>query len=208
MNNSPGVQLLAEELGVEAEHIAHALEIATDTLAAVHTSRIADMTAQQYRRLNRRDHHAVAIVANLAMRHAGRIDDAHTLMSVYKTSAGINPHHTISRKGVGTRPEHHSHTYVQQVIRILQAADLPPVHTDGTRELRPGFRIIPGCEQLPGWVYIAPDPDCDSRSGFAGGRRGYLRVMRWAKWGVIDQPITDDLWAAVHPDHLTKPNPS
>ncbi|MDT9689560.1 hypothetical protein Q5762_14675 [Streptomyces sp. P9(2023)] len=209
MTHSRGIQTLSEQIGVEPDHVAHALRLASRTFAAIQTTHFRDMTADQFRRLIGSDRHAVAIVANLAMRHAKRIEDAQILMSVYKASSGIAPHRPVIRKGVGTLPEYRDHAYVRQAIHILQAADLPPIHTDGTHELRPGFQVMPGCDDLPGWLFIAPDPDAEARTGFAGGRLGYLAVMRWAGWGVITEPLTDDhLWAVCHPDYRNNPFPS
>ncbi|MET8677047.1 hypothetical protein ABZW18_05460 [Streptomyces sp. NPDC004647] len=208
MTHSRGIQTLSEQIGVEPDHVAHALRLASRTFAAIQTTHFRDMTADQFRRLIGSDRHAVAIVANLAMRHAKRIEDAQILMSVYKASSGIAPHRPVIREGVGTLPEYRDHAYVRQAIHILQAADLPPIHTDGTHELSPGFQVMPGCDDLPGWLFIAPDPDCEDRPGFAGGRLGYLAVMRWAGWGVITEPLADGLWAVCHPDYRNNPFPS
>lgn len=130
-------------------------------------------------------------------------------MDVYKASEGVAAHRATIRKGFGAHPAHHDNPFVQQVIRILQAADLPPVHIDGIHALHPGFQVLPGCDGgLPGWVFIVPDPDCEDRSGFAGGRLGYLAVMRWAGWGVITEPLDNDLYATCHPDYRHQPFPS
>ncbi|MBT2366202.1 hypothetical protein J7E88_13000 [Streptomyces sp. ISL-10] len=209
MTYGRGVQLLSEQIGVEPDHVARALRIATRTHAAIQATRYGQLTAEQFRRLIDNDHYTVAIVGNLAMRLAGRIEDAHLLMDVYKASVGATVHRPVIREGVGTLPQFHNHPRVQQVIRILQAADLPPIHTDGTRELAPGFQVDPGCEdEMPGWVFIQPDPDAEHRTGFAGGRLGYLAVMRWAGWGVITEPLPGGLWAACHPDYRNNPFPS
>lgn len=209
MTYSRGVQLLSEQIGVEPDHVARALRIAARMHAVIQARQYSQMTAEQFRRLIVTDQYTVAIVGNLAMRFAGRVEDAHLLMDVYKASVGAIVHRPVIGEGVGTLSEFHGHARVQHAIRILQAADLPPIHTDGTRELRPGFQVMPGCEdELPGWVFIQPDPDADYRPGFAGGRLGYLAVMRWAGWGVITERLPGGLWAACHPDYRDDPFPS
>ncbi|NEW72566.1 hypothetical protein [Streptomyces rhizosphaericus] len=201
MNHSRGVHLLAELIDVDPSHVARAVSTAARAHRAIHESCLHELTGEQLRRLVERDRFALAIVANLAMRFAGRSEDAMLLMDIYRASVGTQAHPMPIRKGVGTRPEHHDHPYVQRAIRILQAAGLPPLHTDGIHALRWGFQVQPAAEELPGWIFINPDPDCDERTGFAGGRRGYLAVMRWAGWGVITEPVYEGLLAAVHPDH-------
>ncbi|MCR8573054.1 hypothetical protein [Streptomyces sp. Isolate_219] len=208
MTYGRGVQLLSEQIGVDPDHVARALHIATRTHAAVQAVRYGEMTAEQFRRLIVTDQHTFAIVGSLAMRFAGRIEDAHLLMAIYKASIGATVHHPVIRAGEGTLPDLHGHAHVQHAIRILQAAGLPPIHTDGTHELRPGFQVMPGCDdELPGWVLMHPDPDADYRPGFAGGRVGYLAVMRWAGWGVITEHLTGGLLAACHPDYRDNPFP-
>ncbi|MEU0722906.1 hypothetical protein [Streptomyces sp. NPDC006140] len=208
MSYSRGVQTLADHIGVDPAHVARALRVASHAHAAIRASHFSHMTDEQFRRLMGSDRHAVAVVANLAMRFAGRIEDALLLMDVYHASEGIKAPRLVIREGVGTLPEYHGHPHVQQAIRILQAADLPPIVTDGTHELRPGFQVMPGCDDFPGWIFIAPDPECDDRQGFAGGRLGYLAVLRFAGWGVITEPMPQGLWAAVHPDYRNNPFPS
>ncbi|MET8681727.1 hypothetical protein ABZW18_30125 [Streptomyces sp. NPDC004647] len=206
MNYSQGIQVLSAQIGVDPSHVARALRVASQTHAAIRVSHFSHLTDEQFKHLIGGDRYVVAIVANYAMRFAGRIEDAQLPMDVYKASTGATAHRRIIRKGVGTLPEHHNHPHVQQAISILQAADLPPIHTDGTHELRPGFQVMPsGEDKLPGWVLIAPDPDADDRGGFAGGRLGYLAVMRWAGWGVITEPLPGGLWAACHPDYRNTP---
>jgi hypothetical protein len=205
MPHSRGVRTLADHIGVEPEHVARALRATSRAHAAIRANHFTHLTEEQYLRLTGSDRHAVAVVANLAMRFAGRIEDALLLMDVYHASQGAKPPRLVIRKGVGTLPEHHNHPHVQQPIQILQAASLPPIVTDGTHELRPGFQVLPGTEELPGWVFIAPDPHCEDRNGFAGGRLGYLAVLRFAGWGVITEPMPQGLWAAVHPDYRNNP---
>ena len=201
MTHNRGIHLLADHIGVEPEHVARALRVAARAHAVIRANYFSHLTDEQFRRLMGSDRHAVAIVANLAMRFAGRIEDALLLMDIYHASEGTKAPRLVIRKGVGTLPEHHDHPHVQHAIRILQAAGLPPIVTDGTHELRPGFQVLPSCDDLPGWIFIAPDPDCDYRTGFAGGQLGYLAVMRFAGWGVITEPMPLGLWAAVHPDY-------
>jgi hypothetical protein len=209
MTYTQGIQVLSAQIGVGPSHVARALRLASRTHAAIRASRYSHLSDEQFKRLIGGDRYVVAIVANYAMRFAGRIEDAQLLMDIYKASTGATAHRPRIRKGVGTLPEYHDHARIQQAISILQAADLPPIHTDGTHELRPGFQVMPGCEdKLPGWVLIAPDPHADDRGGFAGGRLGYLAVMRWAGWGVITEPLPDGLWAACHPDYRSNPFPS
>lgn len=208
MDYTQGIQFIAAQIGVDPSHVARALRVASRTHAAIHASRFSHLTHDQFNHLMGGDRFVVAIVANYAMRLAGRIEDAQLLMDVYKASTGATVHRSIVRKGVGTLPEHHDHPHVQQAITILQAADLPPIHTDGTRELRPGFQVIPASGDLPGWIFINPDPHCDNRGGFAGGRLGYLAVMRWAGWGVITENVYGGLWAACHPAYRNNHFPS
>jgi hypothetical protein len=209
MNYTPGIQVLSAQIGVDPSHVARALRFASRTHAAMRASRFSHLSDEQFKRLIGGDRYVVAVVANYAMRFAGRIEDAQLLMDVYKASTGTTAHRPVIRKGFGTLPDHHDHPHVQQAIRILQAADLPPIHTDGVHELRPGFQVMPSCEdELPGWVLIAPDPEADDRVGFAGGRLGYLAVMRWAGWGVITAPLPGGLWAACHPAYRNNPFPS
>ncbi|ORT54281.1 hypothetical protein [Streptomyces sp. CB03238] len=209
MTHTRGVQLLSEQIGVDVEHVARAFRIASTTHAAIRASRYSHLTDDQFRRLIGQDRYVIAVVANLAMRSAGRIEDALLLMDVYKASENATEHRLHIRPGVGTLPEYHDHPHVQQAIRILQAANLPPIVTDGTRELRPGFQVMPGCDdELPGWVFINPDPACQERTGFAGGDLGYLAVMRWAGWGVITERLPGGLYAACHPDHRDNPFPT
>ncbi|MGW7572357.1 hypothetical protein [Streptomyces sp. NPDC054765] len=209
MTYGRGVKLLSDQLGVDPDHVARALRIAARTNVAVQAVCYGDMTTEQFRRLIVTNRHTVAIVGNLAMRFAGRIEDAHLLMNIYKASVGATLHHPVIRPGDGTLPQFHDHAHVQHAIRILQAADLPPIHTDGTHELNAGFGVMPPCEdELPGWVFIQPDPDAEHRRGFAGGRLGYLAVMRWAGWGVITEDVYGGRWAACHPDYRDNPFPS
>ncbi|MBC9724926.1 hypothetical protein [Streptomyces sp. TRM68367] len=208
MTYTRGIQTLANHIGTEPEYVARALRTASRAHAVIRANQFQHMTDEQFRRLMGGDRHVVAVVANLALRFAGRIEDALLLMDIYHASQGTKPPRQVIRKGVGTLPEHHDHPHIQQVIRILDAAGLPPIVTDGTYQLRPGFQVLPTCDELPGWVLIAPDPDCDDRTGFAGGRLGYLAVMRWAGWGVITEPMPAGLWAVVHPDYRNDPFPS
>ncbi|OIJ97804.1 hypothetical protein BIV25_13440 [Streptomyces sp. MUSC 14] len=200
-----GIQILADHIGVDPEHVALALRAASRSHAVIRANNFAHLTPEQYLNLTGSDRHAVAVVANLAMRFAGRIEDALLLMDIHHASQGTKAPRLAIREGVGTLPEHHDHAHVQQAIRILQAAGLPPIVTDGTHELRPGFQVLPGSSELPGWVFVAPDPECDDRRGFAGGQLGYLAVMRFAGWGVITEPMPHRLWAAVHPDYRNNP---
>lgn len=208
MPHTTGVQLLAREIGVDVEHVAHALRFVAKTHTALRASRYSHLTDDQYKHVLSRDRFPIAIVANIAMRMAGRIEDAHLLMNIYKASTDAAPHRLHIRQGVGTLPDHHGHAHIQQVIRILDAADLPPIVTDGTRALRTGFQVLPACEGMPGWVLIAADPDCEHRTGFAGGWLGYAAVMRWAGWGVITEPLPGGLMAVCHPDHRNQPFPT
>ncbi|MER5546528.1 hypothetical protein ACWDBP_34815 [Streptomyces sp. NPDC001233] len=208
MPYSRGVQTLADHIGVEPEHVALALRAASRSHAVIRANNFAHLTPEQYLRLTGSDRHAVAVVANLAMRFAGRIEDALLLMDVYHASQSTKAPRQVIRKGVGTVPEHHDHRHIQLAICILSAAGLPPIVTDGTYQLRPGFQVLPGCDDLPGWIFIAPDPDCEERTGFAGGRLGYLAVMRFAGWGVITEPMPCGMWAVVHPDYRHNPFPS
>ncbi|MFI2258974.1 hypothetical protein OHU45_25905 [Streptomyces tubercidicus] len=208
MNHTTGVKLLSAQIGVDLEHVAEAFRFVSRTHTALRATRYHHLTDAQYAGLLGDDRFPIVMVANIAMRMAGRIDDANLLMDIYRASEGAEAHRLSIREGVGTLPEHHHHDHVQQAIRILQAADLPPIVTDGTRELRPGFQVHPSCDDLPGWIFIQPDPDCEHRTGFAGGRLGYLAVMRWAGWGVITEPMPAGLWAAVHPSYRNNPFPS
>ncbi|MER8002074.1 hypothetical protein [Streptomyces sp. NPDC095613] len=201
-----GIQLLSARIGVEPEHVDRALAIVSDAHESIQA--YSTLSDEEFERSVGRDRHVVAVVANLAMRFAGRIEDAHLLMDVYKASEGVSEHRVIIREGVGTLPEHHGHRHVETAIRILYAADLPPIHTDGTHVLRPGFQVQPVCDDLPGWTLITPDPDCDGRGGFAGGRLGYLAVMRWAGWGIVTEPLTDGRYAVCHPDYRDQPFPT
>ncbi|MDX3224592.1 hypothetical protein [Streptomyces sp. ME19-01-6] len=208
MTYSRGVQVLSGLIGVEPDHVARALRVAARNHASIRPSHFSHLTDEQFQRLINRDQHAVAVVANLAMRFAGRIEDAHLLMDVYRASVGATAHQSLIREGIGTPPQFHRHEYVQHAIRILMAADLPPIHIDGVRELKPGFQVDPAWGDMSGWVFIQPDPDAEGRSGFAGGHLGYLAVLRWAGWGVITVPLPGGLWAACHPDYRDKPFPS
>jgi hypothetical protein len=205
MTYTRGIQTLADHIGTEPEYVARALRTASRAHAVIRANQFQHMTDEQFRRLIGSDRHVVAVVANLALRFAGRIEDALLLMDVYHASQGAKPPRQVIRKGVGTLPEHHDHPRVQQAIRILDAAGLPPIVTDGTHELRPGFQVLPAGDDLPGWIFIAPDPHCGDRTGFAGGPLGYLAVMRWAGWGVMTEPVLGGLWAVVHPDHRNDP---
>ncbi|GAA1920012.1 hypothetical protein [Streptantibioticus ferralitis] len=208
MTHTRGVEILAEHIGVDVQHVARAFHYVSRTHTAIRATHYRHLTDDQFRRLIGTDRFPVVIVANIAMRFAGRPEDAQLLMDIFKASEDATAHRLHVRRGVGTLPEYHDHPHVQQAIRILQAADLPPIVTDGTRELRPGFQVMPGCDDFPGWVFINPDPACQERTGFAGGRLGYLAVLRFAGWGVITEPVADGLWAAVHPNYRSNPFPS
>ncbi|MEU6138778.1 hypothetical protein ABZ848_00275 [Streptomyces sp. NPDC047081] len=204
---STGVLQLAHEIGLDPEHVAHAMRLASRTFARVQVS--TGMTLDQFRRLFTQDRHSIVIVANIAMRHAGRREDAQLLMDIYKAAVGRLPYERPIHTGVGTLPEHHSHPHVQEAVRILTAAGMPPIHTDGIHELRPGFQVMPDdTGQFPGWVFIQPDPGAKARTGFAGGDLGYLAVMRWAGWGVITERLPGGVYAACHPDHKSDPFPT
>ncbi|WP_330340189.1 hypothetical protein [Streptomyces sp. NBC_00557] len=204
---SPGVRQLAHEIGLDPEHVAHAVRVASRTFARVQVT--TGMSLEQFRRLFTQDRHSIAIVANIAMRHAGRRDDAQLLMDVYKAAVGRLPYERPPHTGVGTLPEYHGHPQVQEAVRILTAAGMPPIHTDGVHELRPGFQVMPDdTGHFPGWVFIKPDPGAKARTGFAGGDLGYLAVMRWAGWGVIPERLPGDLYAACHPDQRGNPFPA
>lgn len=209
MTHSAGVRHLATQIGVQVEHVASALRLVTRTHTALRDAHYRDLSDDQYRRLLAHDRYPLAIVGNIAMRMAGRLEDAHRLMSIYKASTGTGAHTPRLRRGTGTLPEHHDHPHVQQAIRILEAADLPPILTDGTRALRHGFQVLPSCDdELPGWLFLAPDPDAEHRTGFAGGHHGYTAVMRWAGWGVITAPLPEGLIPVCHPDHRHQPFPT
>ena len=204
---SPGVLELAKQIGLDPHHVAEALRLAHRSFNRVQAT--TGMTVEQFRRLFTHQRHSIAIVANIAMRHAGRRDDALLLMDIYKASVGINPYLSPIHTGVGTLPEHHGDPQVQEAVRILSSAGLPPIHTDGIHELRPGFQVLPDDSgDLPGFVFIAPDPDAKGRTGFAGGDLGYLAVMRWAGWGVIPERLPGGVQAACHPDHQHNPFPT
>ncbi|MFE0130133.1 hypothetical protein ACFWY6_00825 [Streptomyces sp. NPDC059037] len=204
---SPGVLELAKQIGLEPQHVAQALSTAHRSFNHMQAS--TGMTVERLRRLFAHDRHSIAIVAAIAMRHAGRRDDALLLMDIFKASIGRTLHQLPIHTGVGTLPEHHDDPRVQDAVRILTSAGLPPIHTDGIHELRPGFQVLPDdTGQLPGFVFIAPDPDAKGRTGFAGGDLGYLAVMRWAGWGVITERLPGGLYAACHPDHRHDPFPT
>ncbi|WP_405803463.1 hypothetical protein [Streptomyces sp. NBC_01187] len=208
MNYSRGVHLLAEQIGVDPSHVARAFHTASQIHKAIHEQSLHTLTSEQLRRLIDRDQFVIVIVANLAMRFANRVEDALLLMDIYRASTGTQLHPIPVRAGIGTLSEYRDHTHVQQAIRILRAGGLPPIHTDGTRALRDGFQAMPACDDLPGWIFINPDPDAEHRGGFAGGRLGYLAVMRWAGWGVITEPVAQGLLAVVHPDYRAHPFPA
>ncbi|MBT2413977.1 hypothetical protein J7I94_26105 [Streptomyces sp. ISL-12] len=204
---SPGIRELAHQIGLDPEHVAYAVRFASRTFARVQVT--TGMTLDQFRRLFTQDRHSIVIVANIAMRHAGRRDDAQLLMTIYKAAVGRLPYERPLHTGVGTLPEYHGHKQIQEAVRILTAAGMPPIHTDGVHELRPGFQVMPDdTGDLPGWVFIKPDPDAKARTGFAGGDLGYLAVMRWAGWGVITERLPGGLYAACHPDHQGNPFPT
>ncbi|BDM67551.1 hypothetical protein HEK616_10380 [Streptomyces nigrescens] len=204
---SPGVLELAKQIGLDPHHVAEALRLAHRSFN--HIQATTGMTVEQFRRLFTHNRHSIAIVANLAMRRAGRSEDALLLMDIYKASVGTTPYLARTHTGIGALPEHHDHPHVQEAVRILIAAGLPPLHTDGVHELRPGFQVLPDDSgDLPGFVFIAPDPAAKGRTGFAGGDLGYLAVMRWAGWGVITERLPGGLYAACHPDHQHNPFPA
>ncbi|MFJ2247445.1 hypothetical protein ACIQ9I_02790 [Streptomyces sp. NPDC094461] len=204
---STGVLELAKQIGLDPEHVAEALRLACRRFN--HIQATTSMTTDQFRRIFTHNRHSIAIVANIAMRRAGRRDDALLLMDIYKASVGIAPYMRPIHTGIGTLPEHHEHPHAQDAVRVLSAAGLPPIHTDGVRELRPGFQVLPDTTgHLPGFVFIAPDPGAKSRTGFAGGDLGYLAVMRWAGWGVITERLPGGLYAACHPSHGETPFPT
>ncbi|MFI1830683.1 hypothetical protein ACH41E_30235 [Streptomyces sp. NPDC020412] len=174
----------------------------------VRATHFGHLTDQQVNQLPERHHSLYAVVvANLAMRLAGRRDDALLLMDIYKASTDTAAHRPVIKPGVGTRPAYHDHPRVQDAVRILTAAKLPPIHTDNQQVHQPGFEILPDCPDLPGWVYISPDPQAEARTGFAGGQAGYLAVMRWAGWPILTDPMPHGLWAVCHPDHRDNPFP-
>ncbi|MGV9760213.1 hypothetical protein ACWDUC_30950 [Streptomyces tricolor] len=99
---SSGVRQLAHEIGLDPEHVAHAVRFASRTLARVQAA--TGMILDQFHRRFTQDRHPIAIVANLAMRHAGRRDDAQLLMDIYKAAAGRLPYERPIHTGVGTCP--------------------------------------------------------------------------------------------------------
>ena len=149
MTHSRGIQTLSEQIGVEPDHVAHALRLASRTFAAIQTTHFGDMTADQFRRLIGSDRHAVAIVANLAMRFAGRIEDAQLLMDIYKASSGTARHRPVIRKGVGTLPEYHDHAYVQQAIHILEPPTCRPSTPTAPTNCAPASRSCPAATTCP-----------------------------------------------------------
>lgn len=208
MNPMRGIEALSKVFGVEPDHVSRALRFAIQNRSKIRSRMSGLLAEDQLQRLLGDDRHTLALVGDLAMRFAGRPDDGRVLMAVYKASVGATAHRPITRRGVGALPEHHNHEYVQQAIHILKAAELPPLHTDGTDALQPGFQVGPAGDDLPGWVFIHPDPAADCRSGFTGGRLGYLAVMRWAGWGIVTEPLAQNLLAVCHPDHRNRPLPS
>ncbi|MEV4907095.1 hypothetical protein AB0N46_20955 [Streptomyces albidoflavus] len=204
---STGVLELAKQIGLEPEHVAEGLRLACHSFNHIQAN--TGMTVEQFPRVFTHNRHSIAVVANIAMRRAGRRDDALLLMDIYKASVGIAPYLPPIHTGIGTLPEHHDHPFVRDAIRILTAAGLPPIHTDGVHELRPGFQVLPDTTgHLPGFLFIAPDPGAKDRTGFAGGDLGYLAVMRWAGWGVITERLDGGLYAVCHPRHRDSPFPA
>lgn len=204
---SPGALELAKQIGLDPHHVAEALRLAHRSFN--HVQATTGMTVEQFRRLFTHNRHSIAIVASIAMRHAGRRDDALLLMDIYKASVGTAPYLPPIHTGIGTLPDYHDDPQVQEAVRILASAGLPPIHTDGIHELRPGFQVLPDDSgDLPGFVFIAPDPDAKGRTGFAGGDLGYLAVMSWAGWGVITERLPGGLYAACHPGYRDNPFPT
>ncbi|MER7047976.1 hypothetical protein [Streptomyces jumonjinensis] len=208
MQFSRGVQILSEQLGLDPQFVARAVPIAEQMKPEVRAAHFGHLADWQVTQLSERNHDLyTVVVANLAMRLAGRRDDALLLMDIYKASTGTAAHRPLIRPGVGARPWNHDHRRVQDAVRILTAAGLPPIHTDGQQVHKPGFEVLPDCPDLPGWIFINPDPEAEQRTGFAGGRNGYLAVMHWAGWPILTDPMPHGLWAVCHPDHRNNPFP-
>lgn len=208
MTYTRGIQTLANHIGTEPEYVARALRTASRAHAVIRANQFQHMTDEQFRRLMGSDRHVVAVVANLALRFAGRIEDALLLMDIYHASHGAKPPRQVIRKGVGTLPEHHDHPHIQQAIRILDAAGLPPIVTDDTRELRPGFQVLPACDALPGWIFIAPDPDCGDRTGFSQADRSATSPSCAGPDGASSpNPCPPDCGPSSTPTTATTPSP-
>ncbi|MFF9478044.1 hypothetical protein [Streptomyces sp. NPDC014733] len=197
MNITEEIQNIASQIGIDPDDVAHALETAHS--AYDHLNGTQTDPAEFHDRFANNRKTAVS-VAIIAMRSANRRDDAQILLDTHKASTSAVPYQLPIHTGIGAVPQDHNAPHVQDVIRILAAAGLPPIHTDGTNELRPGFQVL-ACDELPGWVFIAPDPDAENRTGFAGGELGYLAVMRWVGWNVYTERLTGGLYAVGHPDH-------
>ncbi|WP_421106687.1 hypothetical protein [Streptomyces sp. NEAU-S77] len=92
---------------------------------------------------------------------------------------------------------------------VISREECPSFSWTTLMSVRPGFQVVSDdTGDLPGWVFIAPDPGAKARTGFAGGDLGYLAVMRWAGWGVITERLPGGLYAACHPDHRYNPFPT
>lgn len=203
MTHPRGVHLLAEQIGLDVQHVARGFETARHAHDVIRTS-YSNLTDEQFARLVHKDRFPIVIVANYAMRFAGRIEDAQLLMDIYKASTDTAAYLEHLRPGVGAHPDDHGHPQVAQAIRILRAADLPPVEAQGEQMTYPGFQVMP-CDIYPGVVFISRDPDCETRTGFAGGRDGYDAVMRWAGWSTVPVPVDGaDFVAACHPDYVQR----
>ncbi|WP_148312600.1 hypothetical protein [Streptomyces noursei] len=203
---SRGIQALADQLGVNPDHVVRAIRYVKATHPQEREDRHGHLSEVQFLNRVNSDYRILTTVGNLAMRFAGRTEDAHLLVNIYKASVGAAVPRPVVREGIGTLPKHYHHESVQHGIRILHAAGLPPIRISGNRTLEPGFLVTPNCGDLGNWLFVTPDPGAENRKGFAGGREGYLAVMRWARWGFLTATMPGDYFA-VRPPEIANRSP-
>ncbi|TQE21609.1 hypothetical protein Sipo8835_37290 [Streptomyces ipomoeae] len=193
------IELLAEELDLDPSYIAHAYRISRAAFAADHRRRFPHVSMDAYVRITSANRFAETCVAATAMRLAGRPNDSAVLLNIQRAmTTAPEP----LPGAVGALPEDAQHPLVRNAVHILRAAGLPPLQMNGIAVTHYGFQVVPALPELPGCVFVGPDPDADTRTGFAGGRWGCARVLQWAGWLIAPQDVENDVIGAIHPDYV------
>ncbi|WP_432034613.1 hypothetical protein [Streptomyces antibioticus] len=194
------IELLAEELDLDPTYIARAYRISRAAFAADHQRRFRQVSSDAYVRIASANRFAETCVAATAMRLAGRPGDSAVLQDIQQAMT-TTPEPLLG--AVGALPEDVRHPLVRDAVHILLAAGLPPLRMIGSTVMSDGFQVVPSLPELPGWVFVGPDPDAETRTGFAGGLRGCARVLRWAGWFIAPEDDTGVI-GALHPDHVRR----
>lgn len=188
------IEYLADELGLDRGYIVRARRIGSAVFEA-NRCHHPQLSLPACLRAVTADRYAETCIAVTAMHLAGRPDDATLLLNIHRAMKTA-PNALVS---VGALKEDLRDRRVRDAIHILRAAALPPLRMNGDTVISHGFQVVASTPEMPGWIFVGPDPDAENRTGVAGGRDGYARVLRWANWLTAPDEEGNDVIGALHP---------